>query len=1033
MAETKPEADESPHNTIDLRESQGAILGNQGTISQNFGDVINTIGGDYVARDKFSNSSQEAVSRAALRSILEQSFSLDEIKALAFELGVDYDNIAGDSLSVKVRELIQLFERINRLNLLLSYIRKVRPNISFESVEPGKSSTATTNPNASYVELVSTLARRGQQALTSADYVGAISLFRNVLALTRSYSNIVDEVQALVQLGGAYRESKQFDQALDAYQQSLAIQTSASSSEVEPKQRVTTLRAISTVYVQQGQFDLAYEYLERSLTLARELQLSLSVADILKEIGMLLRTTGNLRSSLSYLERASYEYREANEELNLALTLNEIGVTLLSLGDYEVARRQWMAALELVRKVFSPQDEAVILNNVALLAATRADWVSAQTSYAQVIDLQRRLANRAGESVALANLATIHARLHEWDLALALYQQSLTLALRTDDIAGAATTLVNIGNIHLERNNLDAAMVAFQEAQRHQQTRGDQEGVARTREKINLIYRQREDIQRPVILLVAEAQRFFEKAGFRLDAAGDETSFVCVPVRSSWQKTIDAPVFARTFVGQRLTSNDVLRIRDDARNFSSQATLAFVVTDQDPKDDAIFQIITERLKGMTVVPVPAALLYETKSMDKFDAEYLALYAYLKDLMGGVDPYTKTSPVTDRMNFVGRDALAESLMKELVENGKYIGLFGLRKMGKSSLMRYMQFKMPIPTAWLDLQKGIALTSVFERALQGWQNDAQTRFGIDLGLNKTTLSVTDPSGDFIKSVSGIITTLKVHKVEPTRLAIFLDEIEQIMPSTSASEAEIELALKLMKTLRGLVQEDGTVTLMVAGVDPSVTRISRIGEAQNPFFQMLTEVYLPPISADACKQLVRNLGSLIEIEYTDDALVAIVNLSGGHPFFARRLCSLIYEKRDRRPGIVTSEDVAEAAEEFVFDQKYAAVVDENGLWGAEIGNTRIWTEPVARSSQRILESLSQSIESQTEPDLVTTSNSSTAAERVDRRKSLTTLNNLAVVKVDKPDKTTYQKQEIPRYQITFGLFRDWIRQVHLGLDPD
>jgi len=233
--------------------------------------------------------------------------------------------------------------------------------------------------------------------------------------------------------------------------------------------------------------------------------------------------------------------------------------------------------------------------------------------------------------------------------------------------------------------------------------------------------------------------------------------------------------------------------------------------------------------------------------------------------------------------------------------------------------------------------------------------------------------------------------------------------------------------MRTLRGLVQEDGTIALMVAGVDPAITRLSRIGTEQNPFFQLLHEVYLPPISDQACKQLVRNLGGLIELSYADEALEAIAQASGGHPFFARRLCSFIYEQRKRKPGQVTLQEVREGIEKFVVDDQYATVVDDNGLWGAEVGNAGLWGQAVARTNQRILEQLSAADEPLSEQALTDATEAKTAAERANRRKSLTALERLTVVH-DMPQGTAPTPV---LKKITFGLFRNWIRQVHLGLD--
>ena len=111
---------------------------------------------------------------------------------------------------------------------------------------------------------------------------------------------------------------------------------------------------------------------------------------------------------------------------------------------------------------------------------------------------------------------------------------------------------------------------------------------------------------------------------------------------------------------------------------------------------------------------------------------------------------------------------------------------------------------------------------------------------------------------------VTLDRMMKQNPhVRLAIFLDEIELIIPPPDATGIILEHYLSLMHTLRGLVQEDGRISLMVAGVDSTINHISRWGDEQkqNPFFMLLKELYLPPLFELDCIQMIRNIGLQVE----------------------------------------------------------------------------------------------------------------------------------------------------------------------------
>ena len=68
---------------------------------------------------------QEEVAR--LRDFLSDHFNVDELRDLAFDLGVDYEDLAGTGKRAKVRELALYFYRQNRLEELVQAAKERRP------------------------------------------------------------------------------------------------------------------------------------------------------------------------------------------------------------------------------------------------------------------------------------------------------------------------------------------------------------------------------------------------------------------------------------------------------------------------------------------------------------------------------------------------------------------------------------------------------------------------------------------------------------------------------------------------------------------------------------------------------------------------------------------------------------------------------------------------------------------------------------------------------------------------------------------
>ena len=67
----------------------------------------------------------------ALLRTLNREFNDDEFRTLCLELGVNYDNLPGEGLEGKQRELLLMLERNGRLPELINLLRQKRPNFNW--------------------------------------------------------------------------------------------------------------------------------------------------------------------------------------------------------------------------------------------------------------------------------------------------------------------------------------------------------------------------------------------------------------------------------------------------------------------------------------------------------------------------------------------------------------------------------------------------------------------------------------------------------------------------------------------------------------------------------------------------------------------------------------------------------------------------------------------------------------------------------------------------------------------------------------
>lgn len=77
-------------------------------------------------------ASDEGAHRRRLTNLRKQLVSTmndDELETLCFDLGVDYENLKGDSKEAKARELVAQCDRIGKTNELIELSRAMRPNL----------------------------------------------------------------------------------------------------------------------------------------------------------------------------------------------------------------------------------------------------------------------------------------------------------------------------------------------------------------------------------------------------------------------------------------------------------------------------------------------------------------------------------------------------------------------------------------------------------------------------------------------------------------------------------------------------------------------------------------------------------------------------------------------------------------------------------------------------------------------------------------------------------------------------------------
>lgn len=507
------------------------------------------------------------------------------------------------------------------------------------------------------------------------------------------------------------------------------------------------------------------------------------------------------------------------------------------------------------------------------------------------------------------------------------------------------------------------------------------------------------------------AFEFLQRAGLVMQPIPHKPVYLChaaVSLPPALNHQLSFPVCLSFFIGTKMNDAQILKIRDWAREIDAGTNTVLLLTNCRLTDSAWGQIGVLRLSSFHILPIDHVAIDEGLAKKR---ESQVLAAEVEKWLGrNFDPYDVRAPVAGAFSFFGREAQMTQFLRNL-ENGTSFGIFGLRKMGKTSLLQTLRDRAPYPIALVNAQtvSSRGLTALYQRSFEYWAQWIKVHHHKEWRPPK--IARDESPGTFATKIIGLFDWLKREGLD-ARLGLFLDEAELIVPEPEETGEKLQLYLGLVRALRGLIDEDHSLTLVVASLNPSITRINNWGREQNPTYSLFKENSLLPLTRDDCIQMVENIGSQVGLVYDADCLQAIADLSGGHPFLARQLCSVLFSLRNRELGQIERSEIDIAAHHFIYSDQTVPYLDA-GIW-QDAGNTHLWSSPEqAQENQNVLLELARA------DGLVSTEHLLSPNPTI-RRESLIGLTNYGIIHDPEPG----------LYTIKFGLLRQWLRHRKLGL---
>lgn len=269
---------------------------------------------------------------------------------------------------------------------------------------------------------------------------------------------------------------------------------------------------------------------------------------------------------------------------------------------------------------------------------------------------------------------------------------------------------------------------------------------------------------------------------------------------------------------------------------------------------------------------------------------------LRDYIFSRDLFYETTPVAGD-SFFGRKVLLQGLGNDVL-NQRVAGLFGLRKAGKTSVLKQLSLDLRRSDAFSVLVDLESLPSPPEDPIPDLLTSLRSKLISEFksqSIRTKELSECSPTPSLAEFKHAFQSLLaRLPRDNPSMIVVMLDEIEYLTPyeRIDVAEGDMPQIAQFLGVMRGLVQETSNFTFIVSGLTSQIVESGRLYGRPNPLFSWAKTHHVAPFTSDEATDLALSIGSRMGIEIDRGATDALFEATGGHAYLYRSLASEVVE---------------------------------------------------------------------------------------------------------------------------------------------
>ena len=272
-----------------------------------------------------------------------------------------------------------------------------------------------------------------------------------------------------------------------------------------------------------------------------------------------------------------------------------------------------------------------------------------------------------------------------------------------------------------------------------------------------------------------------------------------------------------------------------------------------------------------------------------------------------NPYIIGRPIHEPANFYGREEIFQFIEDNLETQSQVILLFGQRRIGKTSILKQIPQAVNLENfvfVPLSLQ-GKAHKSLGEVL---FELSTDIKDSIQDYLKTSEVDIFLPSVSDFKQNQNIFVNQFLAQIynflDSKNLVLLIDEFD-VLEDTKKDSA-INKFFPYLYSILPKQKQLYIISVVGRRLDNMPTLLGLFNEAAH--------IQIGVLDRNDTKQLIRNPTEGI-LNYEDNVIQAIIDLSAGHPYFTQLVCFAIFGRlRQQQRHDVTKEDVAEIVDKAI-----------------------------------------------------------------------------------------------------------------------